>query len=536
MRCLEIRLFGSFACQWNDGTVVDIRGAKHRAMIALLATAPNGTHTRAWLQETLWRRAGEEHGRASLRRALSDLRKIVGDDFDRIFRVTNADIQLVPATFNVVGNKLDGQFAEGISVPEEGYAAWVHNKRKLVEHDFTLASQTGTARIVPRIAIIPFAPRSGGRDERHLSDLIAQEVSRTLSRSRLIHVISHLSSRKLNGSLLDLDQIRETLDVDYVVYGTIGADDEAYRIDADFVDTSTGQIEWTRQVTGRVAELLADAGTLFELCTQIGQGILHASVEMARSRPAGALRSHVLLMAAITYMHQHRLAGFARSRRFLEELISRKPRLSELHAWLGKWYILSIAQGWSTEPEKDLGVARDCTGRALDNNPDCPLSLTIDGMIRSGDLSNGPRVAEQFDRAVRIDPNNALAWLMYSRLHMFDGNGEMALNFAQRACDLSPIDPFGYFFDIMKASALSICDDYDGALALAEKSIAANPRHTSSHRVRVIALGKMGREAEACKGCATPDATRSRPDDQRLYQPAPGGRPPDDPGMGGSPA
>jgi hypothetical protein len=86
---------------------------------------------------------------------------------------------------------------------------------------------------------------------------------------------------------------------------------------------------------------------------------------------------------------------------------------------------------------------------------------------------------------------------MYSRLHMFDGNGELALRFAERACELSPIDPYGYFFDIIKASALSICEDYVGALDLAEKSITANPRHTSSHRVKVIALALMERDEEA---------------------------------------
>ncbi|WP_299971643.1 hypothetical protein [uncultured Roseobacter sp.] len=497
IRKLQIRLYGSFSCRWDTGQVVDVRGAKHRALIALLATAPNGTHTRSWIQDTLWRRAGEEHGRASLRRSLSDIRKVFGDDFDRIFKTTNAEIQLSPNTFELIGNHLDGEFAEGINIPEEGFTQWVNQKRKLLNNDFSLSSQAPHSRIAPKIAIVPFATRHLAREEQHLSDLVAQEVSRSLSRSRLIRVISHLSSRRVDGTLLDISQIREALEVDYVVYGTVGLHGDRYMIDADLVQTANGHIEWTRQISGRLADLLSNSGDLLDLCSQIGHGILSASVEMARGRAPGDVESHVLLMSAVSNMHQHRLAEFARARSHLEELISRTPANSELHAWLGKWYVLSIAQGWSTNPQLDSRNAIDSTKRALDCNPRCPLSLTFDGMIRSSDLANLSKVEAQFDWAVEIDPNNSLAWLMYSRLHMFDGNGELALRFAERACELSPIDPYGYFFDIIRASALSICEDYVGALDLAEKSIAANPRHTSSHRVKVIALALMGRCDEA---------------------------------------
>ena len=48
----------------------------------MLATAPEGTRTRAWLQDMLWGRSGHEHGRASLRRALTDLRGLFGEDFN----------------------------------------------------------------------------------------------------------------------------------------------------------------------------------------------------------------------------------------------------------------------------------------------------------------------------------------------------------------------------------------------------------------------------------------------------------------------
>ncbi len=99
------------------------------------------------------------------------------------------------------------------------------------------------------------------------------------------------------------------------------------------------------------------------------QEVLRASVEIARSVPLPQVAAHALFMVSISGMHQHRLASFARSRNNLEELISRLPGHSKLHAWLAKWYILSIAQGWSLDVPKDSQIAAGNTARALDINP-----------------------------------------------------------------------------------------------------------------------------------------------------------------------
>ncbi len=52
-----------------EGYDFEIKGAKHRALIALLVTAPLGRRTRSFLQETLRGGSCYDTGRQSLRRA-----------------------------------------------------------------------------------------------------------------------------------------------------------------------------------------------------------------------------------------------------------------------------------------------------------------------------------------------------------------------------------------------------------------------------------------------------------------------------------
>lgn len=68
-KLLEINLFGNCSVQSAEPGKFAITGAKHKALFALLATAPFGRRTRSFLQETLWARlATTRGGRASAAR------------------------------------------------------------------------------------------------------------------------------------------------------------------------------------------------------------------------------------------------------------------------------------------------------------------------------------------------------------------------------------------------------------------------------------------------------------------------------------
>ena len=437
-RKLELHLFGGFYCRWSDGEPVDLRGMKHRALIAILATAANGTHTRNWIQETLWMLSGEELGRASLRRALSDIRKLFGADFDLLFSTSNADVTLHLDHIDLTGDPSDGPFLDGISIPEPGFRTWLEQKRRQQPRESSALFLANQSRVAPKVAVLPFLPRQRSEDETHLADLLAMEISRSLSRSRLIDVISHLSSRKLNTRSMDLGDIRQKLGFDYVAYGSVQLNDGKFRVDVDLAEATTGRIAWTDAFTGKLADLLSGQTKFIEeAASRIGHGIITASVELAQSRPLPDIEGHALLMSAVTLMHGQDRNGFFQAQSCLDELISRAPKNSVLHAWLAKWFVLAAHQGWaSAEDSRRKAVSN--AARALDIDPKCAFSLAIDGMVHSDNPEDDTLVTDRFEQSVQLDPNNALAWLLYARQHMFRGNGELAVSYSERACMLSP--------------------------------------------------------------------------------------------------
>jgi TolB-like protein len=504
-RKIRLRIYGTFSACWEGSEEIDIRSEKTRALLAILALSPEGKKQRGSLQELLWGLSGPELGRASLRRALSDLRKAFGEEFNDVFITSQSYVQLCPDRWEIAGGPADGNLLEGTGLQEPGLREWLGRMREpgLVPASFRpspLDQPATRASVRPSIAVIPFQLVSGTKDHARLGDLVAQEISRALSRSKLIDVISHLSCRNLDARSLELSEIRQLLGIDYIVYGNYRTDGRSVRLDVDFVSAASGHILWTRTHEGTIEELCrGDTDAVFSIARQAGSAIVNSSLELAASTPLPNVASHALFISSVALMHRQDLPSFSSARAQLEELVQRAPRLSFLHAWLAQWYVLSIQQGWSSDLAKDTMIASDLTRRALDLNPNCSFSLTIDGFVENNLRKRFDISTERFDQALDIDPNNAYAWLLKGTLHAFMDEGEKAVQLTQHARRLSPLDPQKYFFDSLAATACLSNRDFETALRLAELSISQNKYHTSTLRVRTIALQSMGETAKAAE-------------------------------------
>ncbi|HLH87549.1 MAG TPA: hypothetical protein VKX28_03745 [Xanthobacteraceae bacterium] len=500
-KLIEISLFGACVVRSVRAGEFEITGAKHKALFALLATAPFGRRTRPFLQDALWGTACYDTGRQSLRRALSDIKQIMGESFAHVLTSTNSDVALDLNRVSFIGRPGAGELLEGINIREEGFSRWLGAMRlnpAQIYSLYSLASQPPPAPMVPAITVLPFRAVGGTADHAVLGDWLAEEVCRSLSRSNLIAVISHWSSRALDHRLVDIPTVRSRLNVDYCVAGTLRVGDGEIVLDADFLDAVSGRILWTRQFAGPMASFLGrSAEGVGEIVTAVGRAVADDAIVHVTGRRPADLEDHRLLLAGVGLMHHPSLRDFARSRELIEEALRRAPNAAEAHAWCGKWHILSVFNGWSTDPAKDTQRALDCTARALDISPDNAFCLTIDGFAHNNLLRRMDIAGTRYDAALQRNPNESLAWLLSGALHAFRDEAGAAVAAAEKARRLSPIDPFQYFYESLGATALLSAGRYAEALDLAERSIERHDRHVSTLRAKITALHYLDRPAEA---------------------------------------
>ena len=514
-KLVQINLFGACVVRGVAPADFEVKPAKHRAMFALLATANGGRRTRAWLLNMLWGASAHDGGRQSLRAALSRMRSEVGPLFDQILKVDNTEIVLDLSKVEFTGAPSAGEFLEGIDIRDDDFNHWLQGIRQAPDQYFALLRGGGapapSARsILPTIAILPF--RHLGTEALHgvLGDFLAEEVCRALSRSPLLAVISHLSCREITSQRPDLQKLRRALSVDYCVMGSLRVSGERVVLDADCIDAVSGRILWTRQAQGRLADFLSpESEAVAEIVRAVGRTIATEAVNQARGRNLKALGDHQLLIGGVGMMHELRLSSFSRSREMIEEAIRRAPRMVEAHAWLAEWYVMSVFNGWSDDPLRDAGRAMAATEEALAIDPDNPFALTIDGVVMNNLFQRLDTASARFNLALDLNPNESMAWLLSSVLAAYRDEGQEAVDRARKAVSLSPVDPFGYFFDSMASTAYLSAENWEQALSYADRSLVRNDRHVSSLRVKICALHHLGRGQEARDAAA--DLKRRQP-------------------------
>src|SRR6185503_9575896 len=196
-------------------------------------------------------------------------------------------------------------------------------------------------------------------------------------------------------------------------------------------------------------------------------------------------------------MHRLSPEDFLQARVAFETAIARDPVAPHPHAWLAKWHVMRVALGASDNPAADLAAAAACAARALAGDADDALALAVDAHVAGWSRHDLDAAEGHLAQALAANPNEPLAWLHSAITHSWRGRGAEAVQCAERALSLSPLDPMIYYFTSAAAQANLIAERYEPAIELATRSLRENRLHTPTLRTLAAALMLCGRVGEA---------------------------------------
>jgi TolB-like protein/tetratricopeptide (TPR) repeat protein len=356
----------------------------------------------------------------------------------------------------------------------------------------------GQDDLAPTIAVVPFSPRHVPLEHDIIGEVLAEEIIRSLSHTPELRVISRLSTTQLRGRQMSLAEISGHLNADYVLSGSYGSDARTVTVSAELAESKSGRILWTDRLKDEVSGILSgEAEIIGRIIGAVSSAIITRELQRSQSQPLPTLKAYTLLLGAIALMHTLSLRDFEQARHLLQTLLDRGVHHPIAQAWLAHWHVLRVQQGWSIDERQDGYLALEATKRALDLDSQCFEALAIDGFVHTNLLKKLDVAHERYDLAIKANPNYALAWLLKGTLHAFTDDGVRAVEFTQRALELTPLDPRRYFYDSLAATACIAAAQYDRALALAQRSLRANCKHTSTLRSKIAAEWHLGLHDQA---------------------------------------
>ena len=268
------------------------------------------------------------------------------------------------------------------------------------------------------VAVIPFLPRDPADGHEALGQVLADDLIAVLSRVPGLRVVSRLSSAwfaQRHDSDLTMARL---LDVHYVVRGGFAVIGSRLRLFPNLHELRSGETVWAGEFDSSIEAVVSgESPAANEAAAAVCRALVGFEVRRARDVPLHNLQSYTILFSAINLMHRLTQREFQRAGDMLRYIVARHPGATTPRAWLGKWHVLRVAQGYSTDPDDDARQAHAVVNQALDLDGEHALALAIDGLICAYIGKDLATAGQRYEAALRANPNEGLALLFQASWH-----------------------------------------------------------------------------------------------------------------------
>lgn len=352
--------------------------------------------------------------------------------------------------------------------------------------------------IRPAIAVIPFARQPSGPVPDGLGQAISASIAGALLPCTSWRVISSLSTMYCAPPSQPAS-LAGVLQAAYLVAGSFREHADRIDLHATLVDGRSGELLWASPAMRLDVQSLFDGGgeAIGHIAHCIGQALFNLALGRAGALPFSRLDDYCLHLASLNLMHRLRVADHARAGELLAALEARHTRSPEPHALRCRWHALHMVQGHVDHPAAEGRQALHAARKALDRDPEHRFALPMAALL-TGQTGESLDVAEDYARrALACAPHEPMSGIAYGLLRGYRGDVQAFERHCDAAVGLSPLDPAGFIYRSIQASAKISAQRPTEAEAAAAAAIRANASYATAHLMMTIALVMQDKNDEA---------------------------------------
>ena len=356
-----------------------------------------------------------------------------------------------------------------------GVLRWTENARSVGTQAYSLA-------------VLPLKNYTGP-DQDYFADGMTDELTSTLTKIEALHVIAHQSVLQFKGSKLSAPAIAESLNVKYLLDGSVRQESSFVRITASLTDAERNRQVWSTTFEDDRRDVVRLQRRIALAVTQ-GIAVTLTPEDRARLAPAHTPTPEVfeLYLEGTQARHKANITGdFREAIRYLSEAVAKDSLYAAAYAGLASAYLAT----------NDTTRARAFAIKALAVDSTVADVHMVRGMIRQFLDWNLAGADSAFREAIRLNPGDAEAHhersLLLSRLKLFDES----LEEGREALASSPT--VARFMNGL-GEVLVFSDDsvkHDEALAIADQLLTMDSTNVSARGLRAFAYEQQGRWDDA---------------------------------------
>ncbi len=354
-----------------------------------------------------------------------------------------------------------------------------------------------TAHPSPRrasIAVMPFADRSGVPGG-PAGGLVHDVISR-LAKLRSLFVIAQGTVFALHERQIDPEAAGRTLNVDYIVTGTLQREGLNLTVAVELTETRTARIVWAEVFTRTFNDAFL---VLDEIGNRIVSSVVSEIETVERNRailkPPNSLDAWEAFHRGLWHMYRFEKDDNERARHFFEMAVRLDPTFARAHAGLSFTHWQNAFQGWAPR-EQETDRALDAAGQSLmadDRDPSAHWAMGRAMWLRG----EQDQAVSELETAVDLSPNFALGHYTLAFFNAQMGDPNAAIGSSDHSRHLSPFDPMLFAMLASRALALVRLGRFEEAAEWASKAARRPNVHPHVIGTAAYSLALAGRLDEA---------------------------------------
>ena len=329
------------------------------------------------------------------------------------------------------------------------------------------------------LAVLPFENLSGDPEQEYFSDGLTEEMITQLSRLNpdRLGVIARTSAMMFKGRKKRIGEIGKELGVGYLLEGSIRRSENRVRISAQLIVVADETHVWAENFERNLGDVLILQSEVARAIAQEIQVKLTPREErrLARAEKVSAEAYEAYLKGRHSW-NKRTEEGMRKSIAYYEQAVRVHADYAMAHAAIADSYVMLACRGMV--PAKETFRKAKAAARK---------ALTLDSGLGDahGSLAHvrlhdwdWEGLERDFERAIELDPSQAIVYYWYGEYLMSMGKPEEAIAMTERAFRMDPLSPV---IGASLAMILYLARRFDQAIGVLDRVEEIHPDHFLPH-------------------------------------------------------